>query len=99
MADHEPDGPAYQAVELIYHSYMTGLVLLLVSRSGADVAEEVVFRTFRRQQETRFLPGLEKFSLTALPHAVACAQYHYLSNWVGGVKVEYIPESDTKSWV
>ncbi len=95
----EPDGPAYQAVELIYHSYMTGLVLLLVSRAGADAAEEVVFRTFRRQQETRFLPGLEKFALTGLPHAVACAQYHYLSNWVGGVKVEYIPESDTKSWV
>src|SRR3954463_13494622 len=93
------DAAAYRAVEHIYHSYLTGLILLLVTRAGADVAEEVVFRTFRRQQLTRFLPGLEKFSLAGLPHAVACAQYHYLSNQVGGVKVEYVYESDTKAWV
>ena len=95
----DADTAGFQAVELIYHSYVTGLILLLVSRAGADAAEEVVFRTFRRQQVARFLPGLEKFSLTGLPHAVACAQYHYLSNQVGGVKVEYVYESDTKAWV
>jgi hypothetical protein len=27
------------------------------------------------------------------------AQYHYLSNQIGGVKVEYIYESDRKAWV
>jgi hypothetical protein len=36
---------------------------------------------------------------TDLPHAVACAQYHYLSNQVGGVKVEYVYENDQKVWV
>jgi hypothetical protein len=30
---------------------------------------------------------------------VACAQYHYLSNAMGGVKVEYARESDRKAWV
>ena len=59
----------------------------------------MVFRTFRRQQLARFLPGLKKLGLDQLPHAVACAQYHYLSNQVGGVKVEYVYESDTKAWV
>ncbi len=34
-----------------------------------------------------------------MPHAVACAAYHYLSNAVGGVAVEFMPESDTKAWV
>ena len=29
------DGPAFAAIELIYHSYLTGLVLMLVSRAGA----------------------------------------------------------------
>jgi hypothetical protein len=42
---------------------------------------------------------LKKLGLDQLPHAVACAQYHYLSNQVGGVKVEYVYESDTKAWV
>ena len=56
-------------------------------------------RTFRRQHLEKFLPGLEKLGLRGLPDAVACAQYHYLSNALGGVKVEWIAESDTKSWV
>jgi hypothetical protein len=87
------DGPAFAAVELIYHSYLTGLILMLVSRAVQQAAE-VVFRTFRRQQLARFQPGLQKLGLTDLPHAVACAQYHYLSNQVGGVKVEYVYEND-----
>ena len=93
------DAAAYRAVEHIYHSYLTGLILMLASRAGAPRAAEVVFRTFRRQQLARFLPGLKKLGLDQLPHAVACAQYHYLSNQVGGVKVEYVYESDTKAWV
>jgi hypothetical protein len=93
------DVAAYKAIELIYHSYLTGLILMLASRAGAARAAEVVFRTFRRQQLARFLPGLKKLGLDKLPDAVACAQYHYLSNQVGGVKVEYVYESDRKAWV
>jgi hypothetical protein len=72
---------------------------MVVSRRGGSAAAELVFRIFRRQQLEKFLPGLEKLGLSRLPHAVACAQYHYLSNHVGGVKVEWIPENDRKSWV
>ncbi|WP_407165233.1 hypothetical protein [Bradyrhizobium sp. ORS 111] len=93
------DIAAYRAIELIYHSYLTGLILMISSRVGAIRAADVVFRTFRRQQLARFVPGLKKLGLDQLPHAVACAQYHYLSNQVGGVKVEYVYESDTKAWV
>jgi hypothetical protein len=78
---------------------LTGLILALVTHAGRQQAAEVVFRTFRRQQLARFLPGLKKLGLDQLPHAVACAQYHYLSNQVGGVKVEYVHESDSKAWV
>ncbi|SED93766.1 hypothetical protein SAMN05444161_4434 [Rhizobiales bacterium GAS191] len=93
------DGAAFAAAELIYHSYLTGLILMLVSRAGAARAAEVVFRTFRRQQLARFLSGLRKLGLGDLPHAVACAQYHYLSNQVGRVKVEYVYENDRKAWL
>jgi hypothetical protein len=72
---------------------------MLASRAGPAHAAEVVFRTFRQQQLARFLPGLKKLGLDQLPHAVACAQYHYLSNQVGGVKVEYVYENDRKAWV
>ena len=89
----------YKAVAALYHALMTGLILTLVSRKGADAARQFVFRLFRRQHRETFLPGLHKLGLEQLPPAVACAQYHYLSNVLGTVKVEYMYESDRKAWV
>jgi hypothetical protein len=83
----------------LYHRFLTGLLLALASRAGVVRASDVVFRSFRRQQLQNFLPGLDKLGIRHLPPAVACAQYHYLSNALGGAKVEWIPETDRKSWV
>jgi hypothetical protein len=89
----------WRAVADLYHAYFTGLILTLVTRRGTADAAELVFRVFRRQQQERFLPGLAKLGLSDLPPAVAAAQYHYLSNWIGGVHVEYMYESDRKAWI
>lgn len=89
----------YRAVETLYHALLTGTILALIGHRGAAAAADVVFRTFRRQHLEKFLPGLAALGLDRLPHAVACAQYHYLSNHLGGVRVEYMYESDRKAWV
>jgi hypothetical protein len=89
---------AARAVASLYHNWITGLVLTLLNRRNAQVAEEFVFRLFRRQHLQRFLPGLEKLGLADAPHAAAAAKYHYLSNQLGGVSVEYLEESDVKAW-
>ena len=89
----------FKAVARLYNALMTGLVLTLVSRKGAGDARRFVFAHFRRQHLEKFLPGLKKLGLDCLPNAVACAQYHYFSNALGGVKTEYFAESDTKAWV
>jgi hypothetical protein len=89
----------WRGVADLYHAYFTGLILTVVTRRGAADAAEFVFRVFRRQQRERFLPGLKKLGIDHLPAAVAAAQYHYLSNWIGGVHVEYIYESDRKAWI
>ncbi|WP_426437658.1 hypothetical protein [Bradyrhizobium genosp. P] len=83
----------------LYHAFFTGLILTVVTRRGTADAAEFVFRVFRRQQQERFLPGLKKLGLEGLPPAVAAAQYHYLSNWIGGVHVEYMVETDRKAWI
>ncbi len=93
------DTAAWAALAELYHRYLTGLLLGMVTRLGTEPAAEVVFRTFRNQHLEAFLPGLEKLGLTDEPDAVACAKYHVLSNALGGVRVEWIPESDTRSWV
>jgi hypothetical protein len=90
---------AWRAVAELYHAFFTGLILTVVTRRGTPDAAEFVFRVFRRQQQERFLPGLEKLGLSHLPPAVAAAQYHHLSNWIGGVSVEYMYESDRKAWI
>jgi hypothetical protein len=89
----------WRSVAELYHAYFTGLILSVVTRRGTNDAAEFIFRVFRRQQQERFLPGLEKLGLSRLPPAVAAAQYHYLSNWIGGVSVEYMYETDRKAWI
>ena len=89
----------WRGVAELYHACFTGLILTVVTRRGTADAAEFVFRVFRRQQQERFLPGLEKLGLKNLPPAVAAAQYHYLSNSIGGVHVEYMYESDRKAWI
>lgn len=89
----------WRGVANLYHAFFTGLILTVVTRRGVPTAEEFVFRVFRRQQEERFIAGLEKLGLSGLPPAIAAAQYHYYSNWIGGVSVEYMPESDRKAWI
>ena len=93
------ESAAWAALAELYHRYLTGLLLGMVTRLGAAPAADVVFRVFRNQHLEAFLPGLDKLGLADEPHAVACAKYHVLSNALGGVRVEWIPESDTKSWV
>src|SRR4030081_865397 len=89
----------WRGVADLYHAFFRGLILTVVTRRGTADAAEFVFRVFRRQQQERFLPGLEKLGLRHLPPAVAAAQYHYLSNWIGGVSVEYMYETDRKAWI
>ncbi len=93
-----PPAPLTAAARL-YHAYFTGLILTVASRrSGADAAEWM-FRLFRHQHHEKFLSSFEKLGLKGMPDAVACAAYHYLSNSVGGVSVEFMRESDRKAWV
>ena len=87
------------ALATLYNALLTGLVLSLVTRRGQDTAREFVFRLMRHQHLEKFLPGLKKLGLDGMPHAVACALYHYHSNALGGVKTEVLLETDRKAWV
>jgi hypothetical protein len=89
----------WQAVAALYHAYFTGLILTLVTRRGADGAARLVHNVFRAQHHAKFLAGIDKLGLAGLPDAVKAARYHYLSNKIGGVKVEYMEESERKAWV
>ena len=83
----------------LQHAYFLGLQLMVSSRKGPQVMGDWMFNLFRRQHLDKFLSSFEKLGLSDEPHAVACAKYHVLSNNIGGVGVEFMPESDRKAWV
>lgn len=83
----------------LHHQYFLGLQLMVAVEESRQVVYDWMFRLFRRQHEEKFLSSFAKLGLDGLPHAVACAKYHVLSNGVGGVAVEYMAETDTKAWV
>ena len=99
MTDSTSDVAAWRAVADWHRAYFTGIVLSVVARRGTQRAADLTHALFSRQRTERFLPGLRKLGLDQLPHAVAAAQYHYLSNDIGGVPVQYMYESDRKAWV
>ncbi len=90
---------ALKAVAHLYHAYFTGLILHVALKAGEETAGNWSFRVFRRLHHEKFLSSFEKLGLSSDTHPVAAAKYHYLSNSVGGVEVEFMPESETKAWV
>ena len=93
------DLPAINMQAHLHHQYFLGFQLIVAVEEGKEVVGEWMFRLFRQQHLDKFLSSFAKLGLTDLPHAVACARYHTLSNGVGGVQVEYMEESDKKAWV
>ena len=91
--------PGIRAQATLHHAWLLGLQLTVSTRETPQIVGDWMFRLFRRQHEAKFLSSFDKLGLSKLPHAVACARYHVLSNNVGGVGVEYAEESDRKAWV
>lgn len=91
--------PAIAAQADLHHQYFLGLQLMVAVEESRQTVYDWMFRLFRRQHEVKFLSSFDKLGLSHLPDAVACAQYHVLSNSMGGVGVEFMADSDTKAWV
>ncbi len=99
MDANQAEWASWKAVATWYHGFFTGIVLSTVTRRGPDDAARLLFAVFRRQHHEKFLSSLGKLGLDGLPDAVKAASYHYLSNRIGGVKVEFMRENDRKAWV
>ena len=99
LGGDKTDDCRLEAVGKLYHAYFTGLILTLVARRPEGDAARWMEALFRHQHHLKFLSSFEKLGLAGLPHAQAAAAYHYLSNRIGGVDVEYVAESDVKAWV
>jgi hypothetical protein len=72
---------------------------ILRDKGEADLAA-FKYAILRRHQRSHFLPGLDKLGIDrALPPAVIAGRYHFLSNAIGGLAMEYVEESPRKVWI
>ncbi|GAB3362342.1 MULTISPECIES: hypothetical protein [Amycolatopsis] len=77
-----------------------GVQLTILRERGEGDLVEATFQRLRRHQRSHFLPGLDKLGIDrTLPAAVVAARYHYLSNMLGGMAMEYVEESPRKVWI
>lgn len=78
----------------------SGLQLTILREKGERDLAEFKYRILRRHQRAHFLAGVKKLGIPLdLPPAVIAGRYHYLSNLIGGLQMEYVEESPRKVWV
>jgi len=51
------------------------------------------------EQTVRFRDALVKLGIENDPPAIAAAKYHYFSNSIGGLAMQYVEESPRKAWI
>ncbi|WP_233838420.1 hypothetical protein [Paraburkholderia sp. ZP32-5] len=77
----------------------SGLTAIAYRELGEDAVNELWFRTLTSHQGDRYEEGLRKLGIENEPAAVAAAKYHYFTNIIGGLKMEYVEESPRKVWI
>lgn len=66
---------------------------------GEQAANDLWFRVLTSEQRDRYHEGLLRLGIGNDPPAVAAAKYHYFTNMIGGLEMQYVRESDTKVWI
>jgi hypothetical protein len=83
----------------MWRAEFASLRLALLRVKGEQALAEAQKFNLRRHQKKYFLPGLKKLGITGESDAIKAAKYHYLSNILGGIDMEYIEENPKKVWI
>jgi len=80
--------------------HWSAIQLLILRDRGEDALADFKYSILRRHQRSHFLPGVAKLGIDrGLPPAVIAGRYHYFSNAIGGLPMEYVEESPRKVWI
>jgi hypothetical protein len=77
-----------------------GLAAITQREKGERALIDLWARTLRSHQDDSYLDGLRKLGIRDdEPAAVKACKYHYFTNLIGGLRMEYIEESPKKCWI
>lgn len=67
---------------------------------GAEAVGKLWVNLLRQHQQGFYNEGLKKLGISpSEPPAVAAAKYHYLTNAIGGIPIDYVEETPQKVWI
>lgn len=78
----------------------SALQLTILREHGGEALAQFKFKILSRHQRSHFLEGVKRLDISLdLPPAVIAGRYHYLSNQIGSLKMEYIEETPKRVWI
>ncbi|MGE0093426.1 MAG: hypothetical protein AB7M05_10750 [Alphaproteobacteria bacterium] len=77
----------------------SGLTCMTFRHRGAETLHKLWFNVLTGHQVGHYHEGLKLLGIDKDPPAVAAAKYHYLTNQIGGLDMEYVEESQKKVWI
>lgn len=83
----------------ILSKMFSALTAVTYSEKGADALHELWFLFLTTHQGEKYAQGLLKLGIVNDTPAVSAAKYHYFTNIIGGLKMEYVEENPKKVWI
>lgn len=80
-------------------SVVSGLTAIVWREKGEAALNAVWRQLMAAEQKERFVAALGKLGIEGDSPAVTAAKYHYFSNSIGGLNMQYIEESPRKVWI
>jgi hypothetical protein len=78
---------------------VSAVTATLYREKGEQALNDVWRSLMSAEQTIRFREALVKLGIQNDPPAIAAAKYHYFSNSIGGLTMQYIEESPKKAWI
>lgn len=78
---------------------VSGLTAIVLREKGETALNDVWRALMTAEQSQRFIVALDKLGIRGDSPAVTAAKYHYFSNSIGGLNLQYIEESPKKVWI
>ena len=78
---------------------VSGLTAIAAREQGETALNDLWRTLMSAEQKSRFLEALKKLGIDQGPPATIAARYHYFSNSIGGLTMQYIEETPKKVWI
>jgi len=81
-------------------SVVTSLTSIAYRTRGEDDLAKIWYKVLTSEQGERYGEGLRKLGIRDdEPPAVRAAKYHFFSNSIGGLSMQYVEEAPNKVWI